>query len=111
MLALFIIIGTLISVPLTYTYAFLLIELPKKLGYFKFVLILICYIFFCGIMVFLLSESYLDLILFFILLILPDLLGVYYLRREFIDTIKRDFQRNRKGTRNRKGNGSNKRER
>jgi hypothetical protein len=47
-------------------------------------------------MVYLLSTGYLNLILFFISLISPDLLGVYYLRKEFMDTVKKDFKIKRK---------------
>lgn len=99
MLLLLIIIGILISIPLSYTYYFLLIELPKKLGYLKFVSVLICHIFFGGMMVFLLSEGYINLILFFISFTLPGILGLYYLRKEFIDSIKKDFKiKSGKGT-------------
>jgi hypothetical protein len=92
MVILLIVIGILILIPLSYIHWFLIIELPKKLGYLKFVLVLICYIFFCGIMVYLLSTGYPNLILFFISLIIVDLLGVYYLRKEFMDTVKKDFK-------------------
>ena len=92
MLVLLIIIGILVLIPLSYIHWFLIIELPKKLGYFKFILILICYVVFVGFMTFLLSEGSLNLILFLILIMLVDLLGMYYLRKEFIDSIKKDFK-------------------
>jgi hypothetical protein len=44
------------------------------------------------LLVFLMTVNYLNFFLFVILLILPDLLGVYYLREEFIANIKKDFK-------------------
>ena len=99
MLILLIVIGILIYIPLSYIYYFLLFALPKKYGYFKFALILICYVIFIGLLVFLMTANYLNLFLFLILLIVPDLLGVYYLREEFVATIKEDLKiKSGKGT-------------
>lgn len=92
LLALIIIIGAFVLIPLSYIYAFLLIVLPKKYGYPKFALIFICYVIFVGFLVFLMTANYLNLILFLILLITPDLIGVSYLREEFVATIKKDFR-------------------
>jgi hypothetical protein len=92
MLILLIIIGILILIPLGYIYPFLIIELPKKFGYFKFYLILICYVIFFGLLVFLMTIDYLNFFLFLILAMIPYLLGVYYLREEFVATIKKDFK-------------------
>jgi hypothetical protein len=45
------------------------------------------------------TANYLNLFLFLILLIVPDLLGVYYLREEFVATIKEDLKiKSGKGT-------------
>jgi len=93
MLILLIIIGVLICIPLYYIYTFLFIELLKKFGYFKFALILICYVIFISLLVFLMTVDYLNLFLFLILIIfLPSFLGVYYLREKFVASIKEDFK-------------------
>jgi hypothetical protein len=73
-------------------YAFWLIELPKKLGYFKFVLIMICHVFFGGVMILLLSEGYVNLFFFLMAFILVELSVIYYFRKELIESIKKDFK-------------------
>jgi|SRR5208283_4356646 len=91
MLILFVIIVIFIAIPLAYIRWFLIIELPKKLGYFKFGLVSIVYIIFFGCAVLLLTDGHLNFILFVIFNMLIDLPGVYYLRKEFISALKSDF--------------------
>lgn len=96
MLIILIILGIIILIPLSYIYPFLLIELPKKFGYFKFALILICYLIFIGLLIFLMTVNYLNFFLFLILIYIPYLIGVYYLREELIADIKGIFRIKRK---------------
>ena len=84
-------IGILIFLPLGYIYSFLLVELPRRVGYFKFILILLGYVISFGVIVCLLSGGYLNSLLFLIFPTLACLLGVYCLRKEFMISIKKDF--------------------
>ncbi len=96
MLILLIIIGIIILAPLSYIWNFLFVELRKKVGNFKFALIVICYVIFMGLLVFLMTVNYLKPLLFLILLAIPQLIGVYYLREEFVADIKGLFKIKRK---------------
>lgn len=87
-----IILGVLALSPLAYIDGFLLIALPKKLGHVKFFLILLFYIIFVSVLVALLSFKYINFITFVIFLLLPYFFGVYLLRREFFDEVKRLFR-------------------
>jgi hypothetical protein len=92
MLILIIIIGIIILIPLSYMGNFLFVELRKKVGNIKFALILICYVIFMGSLIFLMTVNYLNFFLFLILLAIPQLIGVYYLREEFAADIKGFFK-------------------
>lgn len=97
MLILLIIIGIIILlIPLSYIWNFLFIELRKKVGNFKFALIVICYIIFMGLLIFLMTVNYLKPFLFLILLAIPGFIGIYYLRKEFVTGLKSFFKIKRK---------------
>ena len=78
----------------SYITYFIIGELPKKIGYPKFILVCIAYILFIALM---LPVSYIKLVGPFISLafiIFSPLLGVWYLRTEFVDGLKKLFSRN-----------------
>jgi hypothetical protein len=91
-----IVLGVLVLSPLAYIEGFLLIKLPRRCGYLKFFLILICYIVFISALVALLSASYINLIVFIMLLLLPKFYGVYILKEEFLVDIKKIFNLNKR---------------
>jgi len=84
--------GLIILIPLSYIEWFLIVELRKKLEYLRFATIVFCYFIFLAIIVVLLSGRYVSLLLAFILAVIPDLWGVYYLRKELIATVKNDLK-------------------
>jgi len=88
-----IVLGIIIVSPLAYIEGFLLIELPKKIGRLKFYGILIIYITVIIIAVMLLSLGYLKLWSFAILILSINLLGVLYLRKEFVISLREDFNK------------------
>ncbi len=71
---------------------FLINVLPRKVGYFKFILILVGYIIFFGWTVYLLGEGYIGLFAFFMMPIVIEWIGVYFLREEFIYWVEKDFR-------------------
>lgn len=73
-------------------YWFLISELPRKMGYLRFVAIAFCDIVFFATLIFLLSAGYISLLLLMILALIVDLLGVYYLKDEFVRSVKKDFR-------------------
>lgn len=87
----FIILAIIILAPLSYIQAFLIIELPKKFGYLKFFVILLCYIFFWVLNVFLLTEGYVNLLFFLLAPILLQSVGVYLLRTQFITDMREEL--------------------
>ena len=91
---LLIILVVIFSLPLAYIQYFIFIELPKKIGYLKFCLILFCHIV-AGVMaVQLLMEDYLNLLTFYLFFVAGIFIEVYvFLRKEFIADIKGLFGR------------------
>jgi hypothetical protein len=88
-----IILGVVIVlIPLAYIHWFLIIELPRKIGYLRFCAILFCYVIFLAILVVLISAGYVNLVLAMALDFFVDLCGVYYLKKEFIATLKKDLK-------------------
>jgi len=85
-------IGLLTLIPLGYIYYFLIIELRKKFGYLKFSTILIGYLILWVVLTQLLSEGHINIVTYIISPILLNLLGVYYLRHEFVSQMKRLFK-------------------
>lgn len=91
---LLIVLIIIFSIPLTYIYYFLIGELPKKIGYPKFILVILGYIILVAIAVELLMEGYLNLLSFYLFFVLTDLVGVWFLRKEFIADMKGLFRKN-----------------
>lgn len=88
---LLIIIGGIILLPLTYIQGFLIIELGKKLGYLKFLIIFLFYIGFWGLIVHLLTIGYIGLLVFFVAPIIVQCFGVFLLRKDFRKAVKEDL--------------------
>src|SRR5208337_555567 len=85
------ILAIIIALPGAYITKAIYVDLPHKVGYFKFILMIILYITFVAFAVYLLTEHYLNLISFIALIYLIELPAVYYLRKEIIRALKRDF--------------------
>jgi hypothetical protein len=82
----------IILVPLSYIDCFLIVELRRKLGYLRFAAIVFCYLILLAMIVVLLSGGVVSLLLAFIFAAIPDLWGLYYLRKEFVATVKKDLK-------------------
>ncbi len=88
----FIILGILVYVPLAYIQWFLIIELRNKYGYLRFVLILFGFIIFYAVITFLLSQGYINFITFLLLPIIINLIGAWFLRKEFANDLRKIFK-------------------
>ena len=78
--------------PLSYIYAYFIIELPKKYGYWKFSLIVLCYLLIIAVDTYLLSMGILGLLIFFLVPIFILLIGAYYFRNEIIEDMKKSWE-------------------
>ncbi len=79
--------------PLSYIYAYFVTELPKKYGYWKFSLIVFCYLLMMVIDTYLLSIGIIGLLIFFLVPIFIQIIGAYYYRREIIEDLKRTWKK------------------
>ncbi len=86
-----IIVAILILSPLSYIQAFLIIELRKKLGFLKFLLIFLGYICLWIADVYLLTLSYISLLPFVLIPVFVQIFGIFLLRKKFMIEIKRDI--------------------
>ncbi len=78
--------------PLSYIYAYFIVELPKKYGYWKFSLIVLCYLLIIAIDTYLLSIGILGLLIFFLVPTLIQIIGAYYFRNEIMEDLKRAWK-------------------
>jgi drug/metabolite transporter (DMT)-like permease len=83
----------IILIPFTYLWHFFIEHLPQKYGYFKFVLMVICYLSIMAMSTFLISEGMIGLIIFFTIPILMLLIGALF----FKDEIKHELKWELKG--------------
>jgi hypothetical protein len=90
--ALLILLIIVLLSPLIYIYYFLIIELPKRFGYWKFSLIVLCYLMIIGINTYLLSIGFLGSLVFFLVPIAIQIIGAYYFRNEIIKDLRRAWQ-------------------
>jgi len=79
--------------PLTYLDAYFIVELPKKYGYWKFLLVVLCYLLILAVDIYLLSAGLIGLLLFFLIPTLIEFFGAYYYRKEIMTGLKRDWAR------------------
>jgi len=71
---------------------FLINQLPKKIGYPKFILVCLGYIIFIGVMTAAITKGMISGAVFLILLFLPIPVGVLCLRHELIEELKNAFK-------------------
>lgn len=86
--------------PFAYIWGFLIVRLPKKYGYFKFGVILLCYILVIALSTLLLTKGAIGLVIFFLIPNLLLLLGIFPLKDEFKTTLKETFRRVNEKVRN-----------
>jgi len=79
---------TIILFPFTYLWHFFIEHLPQKYGYFKFGLIVICYLSLMALGTFLISEGMIGLIIFFSIPIIVLLIGALFFRDEIKNELK-----------------------
>ena len=92
MKVLLIILLIIISLPgASYVSTSIYIDLPKKVGYIKYLLIILFYIMFGAFTIYLLTVGYIDLLSLLVLNILIEIPVIYYLRKEIIGRLKKDF--------------------
>ena len=72
----------IILLPFTYLWHFFMGQLPKKYGYFKFGLIVFCYLSIMSLSTFLMSKGIIGLIIFFTIPIMSLLIGALFFRKE-----------------------------
>jgi hypothetical protein len=80
----------IVSFPILWVDTFLLVTLNRKIGFFRFLLLVGVWLCFLGLTLQLIAIGY--TIIFLALHILSTLFGVYVLRKEFIDSIKDEWQ-------------------
>lgn len=85
----------LVGAPSSYIYYFLISELPKKIGYLKFILVCLAYILLIALMIPIIYVRVLGPFIYLAFLLFSPLLGAWYLRAEFIDSLKNLFNRNK----------------
>jgi drug/metabolite transporter (DMT)-like permease len=82
----------IILIPLTYLWHFFIERLPQKYGYFKFGLIVICYLSIMALSTFLISRGMVGLIIFFTIPILMLLIGAFIFKDEIKHELKWELQ-------------------
>jgi hypothetical protein len=93
-----------ILLPFTYLWHFFMGYLPKKYGYFKFGLIVFCYLSIMALSTFLISEGLMGLIIFFTIPIINLLIGALFFKEEIKHDLKWELQgliNNNKGSNHR----------
>ena len=78
--------------PLSYVYYFLLRALPRKYGYLRFAVFVMCYIVIIGLCTLFLSEGLFGLIIFFLIPNLIILGGAWVLRGELKESLRDTFR-------------------
>jgi drug/metabolite transporter (DMT)-like permease len=94
----FLFIGLIIIlIPFTYLWHFFIEHLPQKYGYFKFVIIVVCYLSIMGLSTLLISEGMIGLIIFFTIPILMLLIGALFFKNEIKNELKHELKWELKG--------------
>lgn len=90
------VLAMLLLLPFMYTYNFLLVELPRRYGYVKFIVIIISYVLLLSVMTVLLSAGTLPLTIYFFTIIGVQVVGVWILRDSLMERLSRLFNRDAK---------------
>ena len=78
----------IILLPFTYLWHFFIEHLPQKYGYFKFAMIVICYLSIMALGTFLIREGMIGLTIFFSIPIIVLLIGALFFRDEIKNELK-----------------------
>jgi hypothetical protein len=79
-----------VSFPIFWVDTFLVVTLNRKLGLFRFLLLVGVWLCFFGLTLQLIAIGY--TIIFLVLHVLSTLFGVYVLRKEFVDSIREEWR-------------------
>jgi hypothetical protein len=80
----------IISLPYYFIYWFTFFELKRRLGFFKFLLLCICYLLILAILTILLSKEYINFFIYLCIFFLIPLIGTHFVwdRKKFLDSFK-----------------------